>query len=216
MKSFEFESSKVIELSEVLISMLNNENIVPYIAFNNISYVVVPRGARFFEYFKGLVFGGSEPPKRRKFLTIKDFNIHNIVKVQRARICFFSQYKKVVNVELHMEVGRFSEPMGSIGRRSISSIFEDYRSLVESLPVNVKTRELYNILGSSYEVITTSAVTLTFLYTLFNLDKGIRIDGGRYQKEAVEYVNHLVGILKRFGNDFYEAIKGLKALVTML
>jgi hypothetical protein len=217
MKCFVFETPKALNVSELLYDIIVTDEMIPFIRLDNLSYIILPRAAKILPYFRDYILEENKL-SRRVNLLFKDLNILNIVKVDKAHLDFRLKEDIGLNVELYVDKGNSSVLAGVLGLIPRHILFKEYDYLMEMLPYDIRDGGgiTFNVITSSNRIVGDLTVTFTLLYTLFNFDKKIRIDGDRYQKEAVEYINYLMGRLREFGNDFYEAIENLKALATIL
>jgi len=217
MKCFVFETSRALNASKILLDLMINDKMVPFVRLDNLSHIILPRVARLLPYFRDNIFGGVKP-SRRVNLLFKDFNILDIVKVDKAHIDFHSKPNNNLIVELYIDQDNSSVLAGALGFYPMYMLLKDYNYLTEMLPYDLREGGgvTFNVVSSSQKIVANSIVTFTLFYTLFNFDRKITIDGDRYQKEAIDYINHLMGRFKEFGDNFYEAIENLKAFATIL
>jgi hypothetical protein len=223
MKCFTFEFPNAIQVSDILLT-LASERTVPFVLLYDIPYIIVPRAAKFIPYYKEDILKSTTFSGRTNIL-YKDYNIYNFVKVITAHINFSPHKEDKVKVELFANIGKNFYSIGTLGLYSLDELVESSHSLLKMLPYNLKKKtgifivdseNRLKLMSSSYKIVSTLIVTFTTIYALLNLGNKVKVGGGMYGKDAIEYVSDLAGKIREFGNDFYEVIENLKSFSAIL
>jgi len=219
MKSFKLDFQNLVGGAVALLPLMEDKNIPSVINIKNLQYLVIPKALLFFDYFTKPIFK-SPKISESSIITIEDFNTYDIVKVEKAHINLFSAVKMILSIDLFVDPSDRSFLVGTLKSHPITEVFPPYRYLTEVLPFDLSNKadnRILNVVSSSLQVISFSTALLTFLYTMYNLDGGIKIisntDGsGR----AVDYIYAVRDRLKVVGGNFIEAVENLRILHTVL
>jgi hypothetical protein len=216
-ESFELSFQNLVEGAKFLPPLLEDRSIPSSVSLRNLRYLVVPRATRYLDYFSKPIFKSSLP-SGNLIITLQDFNTYDIVNVNKAHINIFSAVKMVLSMELFLDEG--SRLVGSLKFPTVDGTIPDYQFLTEVLPFDFGNKvddRFLSVYGSSHSVILTSSVILTFLYTMYNLDNGVKVvsnsDGN---DKAIDYINKVRDRLEIIGKNFIEAIENLGILNAVL
>ena len=219
MKSFKLDFQNLVGGAVALLPLMEDKSIPSVINIKNIQYLVVPRALLFFDYFTKPIFK-SPKVSENSIITIKDFNTYDVVKVEKAHINLFSGVKMVLSVDLFVDPSDGSFLVGTLTSHPTTEALPHYRYLTEALPFDLNNKadnRILNVTSASHQVISFSTALLTFLYTMYNLDGGIKIisntDGNG---KAIDYIYAVRDRLKVIGGNFIEAVENLRILNTVL
>jgi hypothetical protein len=222
MKGFEFELPRILKTAEVLSYLMEGETTTPLVRFDGIQYIVVPKVAKFFDYFRNPLSKTLNKPLRRVKITFKDFSTYKIVKVDKAHISIFlnlkgtSEWTRNPQVELYIDSDNSSQLFGELGRYPFDRLCQSYQFLIDNLPFNIgeSTLNQVNFAMHSYRVIASSIATMTTLYNLSNFKDRIKVHN--VDGKGLAYLDQLVKRIAEFGNDFAEILENMGALSLIL
>jgi hypothetical protein len=224
MQCFTFELRSALQASDILLALASGGKTVPFVVLYDIPYIIVPRAARFIPSYRDEIFKGTTFSGRTNVL-YKDYNIYNFVKVISANINFLSEAKGKVRIELLANTDKTFHSIGTLGLYTLSELVRDSNSILEMLPYNLKKKTGIYLVDSenwlkfssaSYRIISSLIVTFTTIYALLNIGNKIKVGGGMYGEDSIEYVNYLAGKLRELGDDFYKVIEKLRAFSTVM
>ncbi len=218
MKNFEFSFGYVLSSFNILASLLEDEKRVPFVRIDNLSQIVVPKGAMFADDFKQVFKTDNHD---NTVVTLDIFDIYEIVNTEKPNHIHIYSSPRLGSISIDVFVN-FGE------RKSVARILEeypkfvrsDYEFLIDFLPFDIsrKGHEMWykTNLAISW-VVSFSIATLSLLYALYNLDN-CKIEGevGGDVKPVMEYISRVANKVKNMGRDFYECIENLKVLGGLL
>jgi hypothetical protein len=210
---------RILGGGEFFLSLMEEQQKIPHVInIKSIPYLIVPEASKFFDYFRKLVPTQIENPEG-SVLTIDDFNNYRLVSVPETRISIFSNGRFITAIDLNV-IGPRSDIVGTFGNQYVEGIECHYRHLKETLPFDLEDKTNPTtwkfVIYWSDTLIKTSALILTLLYTLFNLNDKVKITSNSDPDTADQYVGALAKRLKLIGKDFVNLVNNLYLLKCLL
>jgi len=213
-KRFNLDFRGVLASTKILPPILDDEPVPPFVRVLNLKHFVIPKAAEIVDEFK---FISRPKDPTNSIITLKDFGTYKIVKRDRSDcLHIYFGVQQTLSFEIVFNYGKRNQKVARFLRGEEEVIYSDYKFLTETLPFDFKGNKdatWFNVVIASYQLVSNSIAILTLLYTLYNLNDDIQVEGGKgHNQEASEYIRRLSSRIRDIGSDFFEALWNLQAM----
>jgi hypothetical protein len=177
--------------------------------------VIVPRASGSISYIKNIAFEGVLPIKEKKIITVDDLIEFEQVKLKPYFIVkvYLSTGNSLVAYS-YVSFPRSDRAVGYIHEGELTTHCKRYNSVTKALPLNISNEEDEKLADMKFEifkVVSTMIPAANLLYSLYNLDKGVRffILDYLYTSEDEKKIRSVAERVKKVGDTFPEAVVNL-------